>query len=254
VFFQAAIYQASAWAITIGHRVRICTEPGGCSPRRERTPDTEAALKLERNDRPFYLAPAEKRASASVQIPARAWVKSATSAADDVRDRDRWAQDPRNVSAPGAATKSAARVEPGRDRRGEVHHASSFERRERAERMGLFLAGALVAVFAWGALGGTAPRSAAAIIAMVAGVFMVGALIGAFGRWRNPAIRSVIDVTPCRARRHAGVALPRARQFEGARDATNTARPLHCANVASPGLGTSPKSRGRSAYDGLTDE
>lgn len=237
-------------------RLRDCTKHGGSSPRREPTHGTEAALIFDRNDRPLYFSRADSRASASVPLPSRAWVKSTQppSKPEDIWDGGTWAQAPRNVSAPSAAAKSVARVESGRDRRREAHRPALLDCNERDERAGLFLAGALLAVLAWGALG-TEPRSAAAvIIAMFAGAFMVAAFIGAFGRWRNPGICRVIDVTPSRGPRHAGVALPGARHSQSAGDADGAARPIASASEALPGPGTSRRPCDRSAYDGLADE
>lgn len=206
-------------------------------------------MKLDRNDQPSFLRPCRVECERQRPDTPTGLMKSAQSPSPTggVWDWGNRAQDPRNASAFSAGAKSAAGVESGRD------GAALLERNERDERVGLFLAGALLAVLAWGTRG-VEPRSAALIIAMFAGAYMIAAFIGEFGRRRNPRIRRVIDVSPCREPRHAGVAFRGARVSQRIRDAIDVARPIGSANEAPPGLGISSKLRGRSAYDGLADE
>jgi hypothetical protein len=104
-------------------------EHGTSPPRREPMSGMEAVMKLDQNDRPFYFSRTASRASASVPIPSRAWVKSAQppSASNDEWNWDTWAQSPHNISAPSAAAESAARLEPGRDRRREAHRPAPLD-------------------------------------------------------------------------------------------------------------------------------
>jgi hypothetical protein len=215
----------------------------------------EAAMKLDRNDRPFYFFRTASRASASVPIPSRAWVKSAQppSASNDEWNWDNWAQSPHNVSAPSAAADSAARIESGRDRRRETHRPAPLDCNVSDERLGLFLAGALLAVIAWGALG-AAPRGAAVIVTMFAAAFIGAALASSFGPWRKPGVGRVIDVMPARGPRHADAARPGKWELQRARAAVDAARPVASAHEARTSLGTSRRPRGRSAYAGLADE
>lgn len=141
---------------------------------------------LDRHDLPIHYAGTESRASGGVPIPSRAWVKSApSSASNDVWGSGIRAHDHRNGAAPRALAESAARFEARRDRRVEAHRAARLDPVEHGERLGLFLAGVLLAVLAGGAMG-SAPRGAAVIVAMFAGAFMVMALAGSFRRRRNP--------------------------------------------------------------------
>jgi hypothetical protein len=83
------------------------------------------------------------------------------------------------------AAESAGRFESGHDRRREPPYPAPLDRNECDERRGLFLAGALLAVLAWVGLG-TAPRSAALIVAVFAAAFMAAALAGSLRRRRTP--------------------------------------------------------------------
>lgn len=211
----------------------------------------EATLKRDRHDAPVHFVRTESGENASVSLPSRAWVKSVRppSVPGDLWDRDSRGQDPRNASAPGAVENLATLIGTGHDGRREVHRPTPLER---DRRVGMFLAGTLLAVLAWGALG-TPPRGAAVVVAMFAGAFMAAAVIGTPGRWRNPGSCRFIDIAPARSSGPAGAALPGARPFHHAGDAAGTVCPADSANGGPPELGASPEPRRRSGYDGVID-
>jgi hypothetical protein len=182
-------------------------------------------------------------------------VKSAPppSAPNDIWDSSRRAYGHRNGAVPSAVAESAARFESDRDRGSEAHRPARLGRIDDEERMGLFLAGALLAVLAWGAMG-SAPRSAAVIVAVFAGAFMVAALAGSFRRLRNPRIARVIDAAPPRELRHANAALGVTPGIDRSRAPIAVSHPTASSNETRLGVGTSSEHLGRSAYGGLADE
>ncbi len=212
-----------------------------------------AALITNRYEPNIYLARSDSRESA-IPIPPRAWVKSAPppTASNDVWYWARRAHSHRSAALPSTAAESAGRLDPGRDLRREAHRAARVTRIDHEERLALFLAGALLGLLAWGAMG-AAPRSAAVMIAIFAGAFSVVALVAALRRWDQPRIARVIDVTR-RTLPHANAALDVTPGFDRSRPPFGASRPIECTNGTRPTVGTPSAPRGRSAYAGLADE
>ena len=230
------------------------SKQSNCSPHQSDAPATtqtnagmEAALKLDGTHRPYRFSRTDSRASAGVPPPSQAWVKSthpptASNGSVDWGTRARGAP---NVGAASAQARSTARSQSGGNGRREAHRPALLRRNDRDERLGLFLAGALLAVFAWAARS-AAPYTATVIVAMFAAAFMTAALVGLGRRWRSSRAGPVIDAMPSHGRRADAA-------FRGI-FATDGARPPASANGASPSPGTLRRPCGRSAYAGLADQ
>ena len=211
-------------------------------------------MKLDRHDLPVYFARTESRAGAGVPIPSRAWVKSAPPSAlsNDVWSWGTRAYGHRDEVDSSGVRRSTALVESRREKATEAHPPGRLDRIDHEELLGLFLAGALLGVLAWGAMG-SAPRSAAVIVAMFAGAFMAAALAGSFRRWRKPRTARVIGVTSFGELSPADAALRLTPGSDRTRGPIDAAYPIARPNETRPGVGTSRQQRARSAYDGLAD-